>query len=163
MSSGYGPDLSSSGLTLLECHQHHVESCAHRCMHIVLKSKIACKSNANATSRDVIWISSVSSKLIQKHCVRFCYLTLVLVEMHSCLPGIPSDKFLENCQFCCQFKLGLLCSLSIKLHKFFSIWRGLSLYLWLTACMCDGRSATGWNLKPPLWWAADSKICSWWY
>lgn len=127
MSSGYGPNSRTGGLTLLECHQHHVDSCVHRYIYILLKFKIAFKSNANATSMDTIWISLVSSKWIWTHCMRFCYFTWVLVEMQSRPVIIPSDKFL--CQLFCLFKVNLLCSLSIKLNRFLSIWRGLSPYL----------------------------------
>lgn len=48
---------------------------------------------------------------------------------------IPSDEFL--CQFFCLFKFNLLCSLNI--NRILSIWRGLSPYLQLTACMCNGK------------------------
>lgn len=41
-------------LTLLECHQHHVESCIHRYRYILFKFKIAFRRNANATSIDAV-------------------------------------------------------------------------------------------------------------
>lgn len=58
MSSGYGPNSGISGLVLLEWHQHHVESCVHRYIDILLKFE----RSANATSRDTIGISSFSPK-----------------------------------------------------------------------------------------------------
>lgn len=48
---------------------------------------------------------------------------------------IPSDEFL--CHFFCLFKFNPLCSVNI--NRFLSIWRHLSPYLQLTACMCNGK------------------------
>lgn len=143
MSSGCGPSSRIGGLTLLECHQHHVESCVHRYIYILLNFKIAFKSNANAASIDAIWISSFSSKWIQTHCMRFCYLTLVLVEMQPCPLIVPLVEFLY--WFFHLFQVNLLCSLSIKLNRVLSIWRGLSPYCWLTAYMEGVLQVRTWN------------------
>lgn len=76
--------------------------------------------------------------------MRLCYLTLVLVEMQSCLPvPIPSDKFQESRQFFSLFKLSLLFkhkATCISLHPegFISISLVDSLYVqWKECCRLE--------------------------